>query len=218
MSQILYIFVTNLESMKTARTIQETIQSWNRGKVFFYSDFDGISGTVAVRKQLSRLCSSGAIIRCGMGIFYYPVIDTKYGFGVIPPTNGIIAKAYAEKQGIALFPTKESASNLLGLSTQNQMNEVYQTDGYSRTIDTGIGDGIRLVHTSQSRLKLFLSRDMQLLAIALNGERPDSLSAQDKAVLCKKIMNVTDSQFEHDIKLFSHEKQQFIRKCRTIIS
>jgi len=204
--------------MKTAQTILEKIQSWERGKVFFYSDFDGINGTDAVRKQLSRLCSSGEIIRCGMGIFYYPVIDTKYGFGVIPPINSMIAKAYAEKQGILLFPTKESASNLLGLSTQNQMNEVYQTDGYSRSIDTGIGSGIRLVHTSQSRLKLFLSRDMQLLAIALNGEHPDTLSEQDKTVLVKRIRSVTDTHFEHDIKLFSHEKQQFIRKCRTIVS
>ena len=205
-------------SMKTAKTILAKIRSWDRGKVFFYSDFDGISGTAAVRKQLSRLCSSGDIIRCGTGIFYYPIIDTKYGFGVIPPTNSMIAKAYAEKQGIVLLPTKESASNLLGLSTQNQMNEVYQTDGYSRSIDTGIGNGIRLVHTSKNRLKLFLSKEMQLLAIALNGEHPDTLSEQDKAVLEKKIRGVTDSHFEHDIKLFSREKQQFIRQCRTTTS
>ena len=201
--------------MKTARTILETLRSWERGKVFFYSDFDGVFGTEAVRQQMSRLCRSGEIIRCGVGIFYYPEIDTKYGFGIIPPTNKMIAEAYAEKQGIMLLPTKETAMNVVGLSTQNQLNAVYQTDGYSRKIQTGIGNGITLIHTSQSRLKLFRSKWMQMLAIALNGEHPDSLSDSDKGKLTKQIKGVSDSDFEHDIKLFSYEKQQMIRQCRT---
>lgn len=204
--------------MKTARSILSTIKSWKRGKVFFYSDFEEAYGTDAIRQQLSRLCRSGEIVRCGAGIFYYPEIDTVYGFGMIPPTNGIIARAYADKFGLTLMPTKEAAMNMIGLSTQNQMNTVYLTDGRSRKINTGIGRGISLVHTSQTRLKLFRSKEMQMLAIALHGERLEEYSEYDMRLIGNMLHKVSDKDYEHDVRLLSFDKQNFLRKCRSRIS
>ena len=197
----------------------KTISSWERGKIFFYSDLGELSGSDdAVRQQLSRLCKDGFILRYGSGIFYYPMIDTKYGLGVIPATNHMIAKAYAECQGIALYPTKDAAMNMIGISQQNQMNAVYLTDGHTRTIHTGIGSGIRLVHTSRSKLHLFHSNEMRLLAIALQGEQSENLSESDVAHIRQKLMLVPDIDFEHDIKLFTSNNQRFIRQCRLQIS
>lgn len=103
--------------MKTAKGITERINAWKRGKIF------------SVRKQLSRLCAEGRILRYGRGIYYYPVIDHKWGLGTIPATNEAIATAYSLKNGIALYHSKAAAQNILGLSTQNQMNAVYLTYG-----------------------------------------------------------------------------------------
>ena len=138
--------------MKTARNITDRIKTWKRGRVFFLSDFADLGNQSAIRKQLSRLCAEGSILRYGRGIYYYPHIDLKWGLGTIPATNDAIAMAYSKKNGIALYHTKATAQNLLGLSTQNQMNAVYYTDGRARFIDTGIGNGITLVHTGDSRL------------------------------------------------------------------
>ncbi len=115
--------------MKTAKGITERINAWKRGKIFFLSDFADLGNQVAVRKQLSRLCAEGRILRYGRGIYYYPVIDHKWGLGTIPATNEAIATAYSLKNGIALYHSKVAAQNILGLSTQNQMNAVYLTYG-----------------------------------------------------------------------------------------
>ena len=185
--------------MKTAKSISSRIRSWKRGKVFFLSDFADLDNQTAVRKQLSRLCTEGEILRYGRGIYFYPVIDRKWGLGVIPATNDAIVNAYSQKMGIAIYHSKAAAQNLLGLSTQNQMNAVYLTDGRARFIDTGIGNGITLLHTEDSRLSLFKDGTMRLMAIALHGEK-------------------MDLRFVHDIRLMSQKTRSIVQSCRKTLS
>lgn len=204
--------------MKTAKTISDRICSWKRGRVFFLSDFADLDNPVAVRKQLSRLCADGHIIRYGRGIYYYPVVDEKWGLGVIPATNDAIAAAYSQKKGIALYHTKASAQNLLGLSTQNQMNAVYLTDGRARFIDTGVGNGITLVHTGDSRLSLFKDKTMRLISIALRGEKEDRIVHDWLKVLSACLAPVTEECFTHDVRLLSQQTRSIVLSCRKIHS
>lgn len=204
--------------MKTARTIQERISSLERGRVFFLSDFADIENQTAVRKQLSRLCAEGQIIRYGRGIYFYPVIDYKWGLGVIPATNETIASAYSQKMGISLYQSKVAAQNLLGLSTQNQMNAVYLTDGRARFIDTGIGNGITLLHTEDSRLSLFKDKTMRLIAIALHGEKTDLFDRDWLDVLSARLSSVPEDHFVHDVRLMSQKTRTIVLSCRKTLS
>ena len=192
--------------MNTAKSISSRIRSWKRGKVFFLSDFADLDNQTAVRKQLSRLCTDGEILRYGRGIYFYPVIDRKWGLGVIPATNDAIVNAYSQKMGIAIYHSKAAAQNLLGLSTQNQINAVYLTDGRARFIDTGIGNGITLLHTEDSRLSLFKDGTMRLVAIALLD------------VLAARLSSVPEDRFVHDIRLMSQKTRSIVQSCRKTLS
>ena len=204
--------------MKTARSISSRIRSWKRGKVFFLSDFADLDNQTAVRKQLSRLCTEGEILRYGGGIYFYPVIDRKWGLGVIPATNDAIVNAYSQKMGIAIYHSKTAAQNLLGLSTQNQMNAVYLTDGRARFIDTGIGNGITLLHTEDSRLSLFKDGTMRLVAIALHGEKMDHVDQNWQDVLAARLSSVPEDRFVHDIRLMSQKTRSIVQSCRKTLS
>ena len=200
--------------MKTAKAISNRIRTWKRGKVFFLSDFADLENQPAVRKQLSRLCSNGKILRYGRGIYFYPVIDRKWRLGVIPATNEAIALAYSQKKGIALFHSKAAAQNLLGLSSQNQMNAVYLTDGRARFIDTGIGNGITLLHTEDTRLSLFKDETMRLVAIALNDEKTDIINHDWQEILAMRLSSVPEDLFIHDVGLMSEKTRSNILSCR----
>ena len=204
--------------MKTARTISDRIGAWERGRVFFLSDFADLGNQAAVRKQLSRLCAEGEILRYGHGIYFYPVVDHKWGLGVIPATNEAIANAYSQKMGIALYHSKAAAQNLLGLSTQNQMNAVYLTDGRARFIDTGIGNGITLLHTGDNRLSLFKDATMRLVAIALHGENTTFIDRSQFDVLATRLSSIPEDIFVHDVKLMSQKTRSFVLSCRKILS
>ena len=209
-------FCDEINDMKIARTISDRIRAWKRGRVFFLSDFADLSNPAAVRKQLSRLCAEGEILRYGHGIYFYPVVDHKWGLGVIPATNEAIAKAYSQKMGIALYHSKAAAQNILGLSTQNQMNAVYFTDGRARFIDTGIGNGITLLHTGDHRLSLFKDATMRLLAIALHGEDTAFIDRCD--VLEMRLSSIPEDIFIHDVKLMSQKTRSFVLSCRKTLS
>lgn len=204
--------------MKTARDISNRIRAWKRGKVFFLSDFADLGNQDAVRKQLSRLCAEGNILRYGRGIYYYPVVDSKWGLGAIPATNDAIATAYSQKNGIALYHTKASAQNLLGLSSQNQMNAVYLTDGRARFIDTGIGNGITLIHTGDSRLSLFKDKTMRLISIALRGETAERIDREWLDALSGLLSSVSEDCFSHDVRLLSQQTRSIILSCRKPLS
>ena len=204
--------------MKTAKSISSRIRSWKRGKVFFLSDFADLDNQTAVRKQLSRLCTEGEILRYGRGIYFYPVIDRKWGLGVIPATNDAIVNAYSQKMGIAIYHSKAAAQNLLGLSTQNQMNAVYLTDGRARFIDTGIGNGITLLHTEDSRLSLFKDGTMRLVAIALHGEKMDLVDQNRLDVLAARLSSVPEDRFVHDIRLMSQKTRSIVQSYRKTLS
>ena len=204
--------------MKTAKSISSRIRSWKRGKVFFLSDFADLDNQTAVRKQLSRLGTEGEILRYGRGIYFYPVIDRKWGLGVIPATNDAIVNAYSQKMGIAIYHSKAAAQNLLGLSTQNQMNAVYLTDGRARFIDTGIGNGITLLHTEDSRLSLFKDGTMRLVAIALHGEKMDLVDQNWLDVLAVRLSSVPEDRFVHDVRLMSQKTRSIGQSCRKTLS
>lgn len=204
--------------MSDTSVILERIRAGERGRIFFLSDFSDIDNQAAVRKRLSRLCADGEIIRYGRGIYYYPVIDRKWGLGVIPATNEAIAEAYSRKTGISLYHSRAAARNILGLSTQNQMNAVYLTNGRARRINTGIGNGITLLHTGDSRLSLYRDRTMLLVTIALRGLSRENISDEWIGTISRVLLSVRDDLFFHDFRLMPRQTRLIVSLCKKMNS
>jgi hypothetical protein len=98
------------------------------------------------------------------------------------------------------------------------MNAVYLTDGRARFIDTGIGNGITLLHTEDSRLSLFKDGTMRLVAIALHGEKMDLVDQNRLDVLAARLSSVPEDRFVHDIRLMSQKTSSIVQSCRKTLS
>lgn len=151
-----------------ARNIESTIETFDRGRIFFADDFTGLASSETVRQTLLRLSKTGKIIRIAHGIYCRPEIDDRLGLGVIYPTLEQIAEAVAEHNHARIVPTGEYALNVLGLSTQIPMNFVYLTDGPSRTIEISGGRGITFRNTAPKNLS-FTNRLAMLITSALKS-------------------------------------------------
>lgn len=159
----------------TSETIEATIRSFGRGKIFFADDFVGTGTPEAIRQALLRLSKAGEIIRVAQGIYCYPEIDTRLGLGVIKPSYEQIADALAERTHARIVPTGEYALNALGLSTQVPMNFIYLTDGPSRSIEISEGRGITFKKTAPKNL-VFQNRLAMLVTSALKSIKKENVT------------------------------------------
>lgn len=153
MSQIIYIFTTNMNNMTSIEdNIWKAIKDKGRGSIFFPSDFTSLGGTKAIGKSLERLTAKGDIIRLARGIYTYPEIDTELGLGMLMPYVEQIAETIARRDKTRIVPTGVYAMNRLGISTQVPMNFVYLTDGTSRKVHLGNGRSIQFKYTTPKNL------------------------------------------------------------------
>ena len=184
-----------------ATQIEMRIKRWKKGKIFFPEDFLDIAEYENVRKTLTRLCNSGKIIRIAKGIFCYPMIDRKYGLGVIKPSENEIALAVAKHDNVKINPTGAYAMHALGLSTQVPINAYFITNGAPRKIK--LSDNMSIVFTHSSRAKDFAykSEVMQLIVAAIKESGEGKLQDDEKTIIKEHLSKVPKTKFEHDIKL-----------------
>lgn len=190
----------------TIAQIEQRIESWERGRIFFISDFADLGSTEAVRQALNRLTKAGVIIRPGRGVYCYPEIMPaipEYGFeeGVRTPSVDEIAQAIAKRDCCRICPTAPVAQHYLGLSQQVPMNVVYFTDGSGRRIPMGAGHGILFKHTSDMTLFSYQNDTMRLLVVSMKDIGDGLLNEDELRVIGKHLKGVSDDDFNNDIKL-----------------
>ena len=112
------------------------IYGHQRGWIFSKNDFLDIAGDAAVRKALSRLEQKGTIRRVLRGVYDYPRISTLFNEAMGPDMDEL-ASALARKSGWRIQPSKNTALNVLELSTQVPAQSVYLSDGPSKTYEVG---------------------------------------------------------------------------------
>lgn len=159
--------------------ILTNIKKRGRGTIFFAQDMVQYGQRLSVLKALERMASSGTIIRVARGIYGYPKIDKALGLGVIFPSLDEIAQAVARRDKARIAPTGVYALNVLGLSTQVQMNVIYLTDGTARRLKVGNGKGILFKHTAP-RYLAFRNKTAMYLTYALKELGPDGVTAEHK--------------------------------------
>ena len=122
---------------KVQEQIRQRIIRQGRGKLYVNTDFADFASPDAIRKALQRLSEEEFIIREFRGIYSYPKIDKKYGFGILSPTLWDIAQAIAHRDHVRVAPSASVALNKLGLSEQVPMNAVFLTSGSARVVKLG---------------------------------------------------------------------------------
>lgn len=215
LSQILVKFVTKLTfGMSGHQTIKSIISRFSEGTIFFPEDFSMIESKELVRASLMRLSEEGNIIRLGFGIYYKPIIDEKWGTGILYPSLDQIAKAIAKKDKCRIIPTGSAALNMLGLSTQLQTNAVYYTDGSIRKIKIGDNKGIVFRRTTQMKNFAFKNELMQLIVAALKEIGNNNVTDDEKSILTERLEQISDIDFNTDIILAPAWIQKLLKEIR----
>jgi hypothetical protein len=178
----------------TAQKIEQTIEGWGHGKIFFADDFANMGSAENIRQSLGRLAKNEKIMRIAKGIYCYPEVDDSLGLGALMPSFDQIATAIAERTHARIVPTGDYALNVLGLSTQVPMNCVYLTDGSPRKVEIADGRGILFKKTAPKNLS-FKNRLAMLVTSAL------------KSVGCGK---VTEEQISHTKQLLKKEDKESV--------
>lgn len=109
-------------------------QEAEEGVLLSPKEFLHLASRDAVDQAFSRLVKEGELYRVGRGLYAAPVHSK---FGTRPPSSAAIVKFLTETQGEIIVPTGASAANVLGLTTQMPMVEVYLTSGPSRNLTLG---------------------------------------------------------------------------------
>lgn len=133
----------------TMNAVLRRIRARHRGSVFTPKQFTDLGSRAAIDQALSRLQRSGQIRRLARGVYEFPKVHPR--IGVLSPSSEAVAKAMAERTGSRITVSGAKALNLLGLSTQVPMQNVYWTEGPSRTIRIG-NQTVALKHVAPSKM------------------------------------------------------------------
>ncbi len=182
MSQYLTTFGTMLD-------LEAIKKKFNKGDIFFISDFTDLGSYEAIRKSLQRLTTEDAIGRIAKGIYFLPKKHER--LGIMFPHAEQIAEAIAKRDKARIIPTGITALNKLGLSTQIPLKAVYLTDGSARQIEVG-NQTIQFKKTNPKNLSI----DHQL----------SNLIIQALKAIGEK--NVTEGQIEKIQKIISDSQEQ----------
>lgn len=154
--------------MSIITKIENRINSFGRGSIFYPDDFLDLGTSEAIRQSLTRLCKDEKIVRVAQGIYCYPQIDEELGLGIIMPTTDEIARSLAKRDHARIVPTGSYAQHVLGLSTQIPLNCVYMTDGSARHLELYNGRKITFKRTTPKNLS-FTSKLAMLITFALKS-------------------------------------------------
>jgi hypothetical protein len=117
--------------------------------VFTPKEFTEFGGRAAVDQALSRLQRRGQIRRLARGIYEFPRVHPR--IGILAPSLEAVAKAVAARTHSRIMVSGAKALNLLGLSTQVPVQNLFLTEGPSRTVRIG-NQTITLKHVAPSKM------------------------------------------------------------------
>lgn len=117
------------------KTLPETILDHSRhlpeGGILTPKEFLHLGSRAAVDQAFSRLAKAGLLMRVARGLYVAPVV-TKYGMQA--PAMEKTVSSLAQKTQEAITGCGAQAANVLGLTTQMPVREVFITNGRGRTL------------------------------------------------------------------------------------
>jgi len=181
-------FFTIFGTMISLKNIEK---KFNKGEVFFISDFTELGTYEAVRKSLQRLTIEDKIKRIAKGIYFLPKKHER--LGILFPHAEEIAKAIAKRDKARIIPAGSTALNILGLSTQIPLKAIFLTDGSARQIVIG-NQTIQFKKTNPKNLSIE-HRLTNLLIQALKAIGEKNVTEEQ----IDKIRNIISKSDEQDL-------------------
>ncbi len=117
-------------SIKNGDTLRQRIEALPEDSVLFRTDFPEYHSEF-VGGTLAELTNDGILVKLAQGIYAKP---RKSKFGNVLPSVDKVVQAIAVRDNAQIIPSGITALNILGLSTQVQMNYTYLTTGSERLI------------------------------------------------------------------------------------
>lgn len=115
-------------------TILQQARSLQEGGILSPREFLHLGSRSAVDQAFSRLAKAGRLLRVARGTYAIPVFSR---FGSRAPAPEKVVRALAEQSGEIVVPHSASAANVLGLTQQVPIREVYLTSGRTRKLKLG---------------------------------------------------------------------------------
>lgn len=114
--------------------IHQHAQSLPEGVVLSPKEFLHLGTRAAVDQAFSRLVKAGKLLRLVRGTYVAPISSR---FGTHPPASSKVVTSIAERSGEIVVPHGASAANVLRLTQQVPIREVYLTSGPTRKLRFG---------------------------------------------------------------------------------
>jgi len=138
----------------TSQVIKAYVETLPEGATLSAKELLHLGERAAVDQALSRLVKRGEILRIRRGLFALPV---KTRFGERAPSASTVVENIARTTGERVSISGAVAANILGLSTQNPVRQVFWTSGPSRHLKLGAQD-VELRHVPSWQLRAPNSR------------------------------------------------------------
>lgn len=176
--------------------VRREITRGKYGAVFSSSSFPGLTANYAT-KLLSAFEKEGLVVRISKGV-YLKARKTRFGVSY-PPIEEIVSQI-AKRDKARIFPTGDTASNMLGLSEQVPMKTCFLTSGTARDLNIG-GRTVELKRAAPKNFA-YSNEMVGVLTQALRSIGENNITDEIKAKIPAILSTVErDKRFEADLKL-----------------
>lgn len=166
--------------------VLDQIQKKPEGTLFIYSDFFEIADATAIRQIFKRLSDEKILVRIIDGIYVkleYSSILKKH----IYPSPVDIAHTLARKFKWQIYPSKNTALNIVGLSTQISNMYEFLSDGPYRKYDY-LNNKIIFKKTANKKIKIS-SEALINLIIALDAYGKEKIKDNEINIIANYLKN-----------------------------
>lgn len=186
----------NIKEVSDKERIRREVTRGKYGMMFTPSSFSWLTTNYAT-KLLSAFEKEGLLVRIAKGV-YLKARKTRFGVSY-PPIEEIVSQI-AKRDKAKIFPTGDTAANMLGFSEQVPMKTCFLTSGTAR--DLNIGG--RIVELKRAAPKNFAYNNeiMGVLVQALRCIREENINDEIMAKIPVILADVErDRRFDADLKL-----------------
>lgn len=176
--------------------VRREITRGKYGAVFSSSSFPRLTANYAT-KLLSAFEKEGLVVRISKGVY---LKARKTRFGVSYPPIEEVVRQIAKRDKARIFPTGDTASNMLGLSEQVPMKTCFLTSGTARDLNIG-GRTVELKRAAPKNFA-YSNEMVGVLTQALRSIGEENITDEIKAKIPAILSTVErDKRFEADLKL-----------------
>lgn len=186
----------NIKEVSDKERIRREVTRGKYGLIFTPSSFPCLTANYAT-KLLSAFEKEGLLVRIAKGV-YLKARRTRFGVSY-PPIEEIVSQI-AKRDKAKIFPTGDTAANMLGFSEQVPMKTCFLTSGTAR--DLNIGG--RIVELKRAAPKNFAYNNeiMGVLVQALRCIREENITDEIMSKIPAILADVErDRRFDADLKL-----------------